>query len=191
MVTHRLSYFSYAFFLSANSTCWPISFFYRPTQRVGLSWLQPDGSHRLLLLAFPHAREILLEVLTVDSDRKLDTVQFLEHVCIPRQNLINLVRPVPSWRPLAILLSLVPNGNTASQIKSPTWKFFGLTFLLYARATFALFSFIFSSNQSLSSVRSSTLSFIKAAYCSADKSFWNSTRLDPAVISHCSTASWP
>ena len=33
--------------------------------------------------ALPHAREILLEVLAIDSDRKLDTVQFLEHVCIP------------------------------------------------------------------------------------------------------------
>src|SRR6185312_10004236 len=60
-------------------------------------------------------------------------------------------------------LSLVPNGNTASQTKSPTWKSLGLTFLLYARATLALFSLIFSNDQSLSSVRSSTLSFIKAA----------------------------
>src|SRR6185503_10779247 len=130
MVTHRLSCFSYVFllanstcwpfihfFLPANSTCWLISFsflfFYWPTQHVGFfllanstCWpftLQPDGSHRLLLLAFPHAREILLEVLAIDSDRKLGAVQFLEHVCIPRQNLINLVQPVPSWRPLAIL----------------------------------------------------------------------------------------
>ena len=119
MVTHRLSYFSYAFFL-ANSMCWPlIHFFYRPTQRVGLSsflfflllanstcWpisVQPDGLHRHLLLAFPHAREVLLEVFTIDSNRKLDAVQFLEHVCIPRQNLINLVRPMPSWRPFTKL----------------------------------------------------------------------------------------
>ena len=92
MVTHRLSLFSYIisfflfffftgqlhvlashdFFLPANSMCWPIT-------------LQPDGSHRLSLLAFPHAREILLEMLTIDSNRKLDAVQFLEHVCIPRQ----------------------------------------------------------------------------------------------------------
>ena len=50
------------------------------------------------LLAFPHAREILLEMLTIDSNMKLDAVQFLEHVCIPRQDLINLVRPMPSWR---------------------------------------------------------------------------------------------
>src|SRR6185312_9447350 len=70
MVTHRLSCFSYVFLL-ANSTCWPFS-------------LLPDGSDRLLLLAFPHAREILLEVLAIDSNRKLGAVQFLEHVCIPR-----------------------------------------------------------------------------------------------------------
>src|SRR6185312_1083773 len=36
MVTHRLSCFSYVFLL-ANSTWWPLIFFYRPTQRVGLS----------------------------------------------------------------------------------------------------------------------------------------------------------
>ena len=117
MVIHRLSCFSYVFLL-ANSTCWPlIHFFYRPTQRVGLSlfffllanstcWpfsVQPDGSHRLLLLAFPHAREILLEVLTIDSNRKLDIIQLLKHVGISRQNLINLVRPMSSWRPLTIL----------------------------------------------------------------------------------------
>ena len=76
-----------AFFLLANSTCWPFS-------------VQPDGSDRLLLLAFPYAREILLEVLAIDSNRKLDAVQFLEHVCIPKKNLINLIRPMPSWRPL-------------------------------------------------------------------------------------------
>src|SRR6185437_5461328 len=59
----------FCFFLLAKSTCWPISFllfFTWPTQRVGLShfflltnstcWpfiMQPDGSHRLLLVAFP------------------------------------------------------------------------------------------------------------------------------------------
>ena len=126
MVTHRLSCFSYVFLL-ANSTCWPlIHFFYRPTQRVGLSlfftgqlnvlaylflffffllanstcWpisVQPDGSHQLLSLAFPHARKIFLEVLTINHHKKL-----LKHVGISRQNLINLVWPVPSWRPLAI-----------------------------------------------------------------------------------------
>src|SRR6185295_6249338 len=60
---------------------------------------QPDGSHRLSLLAFPHAREVFLEMLAIDSNKKLDAVQFLEHVCIPRKDLINLVWPMPSWRP--------------------------------------------------------------------------------------------
>src|SRR6185437_8639499 len=89
---------------------------------------------------------------------------------------------------LPYFMSLVPNGSTASQTRSPTWNSFSLTFLLYARATLALFSLTFSSDQSLSSVRSSTLSLIKAAYSSADRSFWNSTRLDPAVLSHGNTA---
>ena len=87
MVTHRLfashMYFtsqlnvlaSHSFFLLANSTCWPIT-------------LQPDGSHRLLSLTLPHAREVLLEVLTIDSNRKLDTVQFLEHVRIYGQDAV-------------------------------------------------------------------------------------------------------
>ena len=123
MVTHRLSRFSYTisfflffftgqlnvlasqdFFLPTNSTCWPFMIFFLLANSTCWPFsVEPDGSHRLLLLAFPHAREILLEVLTIDSNRKLDAVQFLEHVCIPRQNLINLVRPVPSWRPLDIL----------------------------------------------------------------------------------------
>ena len=125
MVKHRLSCVSYIFFLAnstcwllihffiihssfflpANSMCWPISLFFIFLLANSTCWpfsVQPDGSHRLLLFAFPHAREILLEVLTIDSNRKLDAVQFLEHVRIPRQILINLVRPVPSWRPLAI-----------------------------------------------------------------------------------------
>jgi hypothetical protein len=72
-------------------------------------------------------------------------------------------------------MSLVPNGNTASHTTALTWNSSSLTFLLYAQATLALFSLFFSSDQSLSSVRSLTLSFIKAAYYSAIRSFWNST----------------
>ena len=97
-----LAYLILSFFLLANSTCWPISFFLLANSTCWPFIMQPDGSHRLLLVAFPHARGILLEVLAIDSNRKLDTIQLLNHVCIPRQNLINLVRPVPSWRPLAI-----------------------------------------------------------------------------------------
>ena len=106
MVTHRLSYFSYAFFLLANSTCWPIIIIIFFTgQHVELAC--HDYSQMDLIgfssLAFPHAREILLEMLAIDSNRKLDAYQFFEHVCIPRQNLINLVRPMPSWRPFTKL----------------------------------------------------------------------------------------
>src|SRR6185503_17552788 len=88
--------------LPANSTCWPVIiviFFYRQTQRVGLLHCSQMDLIGFSLLAFPHAREILLQMLSIDSSRKLDAVQFLEHVRIPRQNLINLVRPMPSWRP--------------------------------------------------------------------------------------------
>ena len=49
------------FLFLANSTCWPFI-------------MQPDGSHRLLLVAFPHARKIFLEVLAIDGYRKLDTI---------------------------------------------------------------------------------------------------------------------
>ena len=137
MVTHRLSCFSYVYFSffyrptqRVGLSLFPSSFFSRPTQRVGLSpssfllanstcWpliiifftgqLNVLASHSTarwissaLSFAFPHAREIFLDVLAIDSHRKLDTIQLLKHVGISRQNLINLVRPVPSWRPLAI-----------------------------------------------------------------------------------------
>ena len=75
-----LAYLLFFFTGQLNVLAYLSSFFLRPTQRVGLSqYSQMDGSHRLLSLAFPHARKILLEVLTIDSNRKLDAVQFLEH----------------------------------------------------------------------------------------------------------------
>ena len=83
-------FFVIIIFWLANSTCWPFI-------------IQPDGSHRLLLVAFPHARKIFLEVLAIDGYRKLDTIKFFKHVRISRQDLINLVRSMPSWRPLTIL----------------------------------------------------------------------------------------
>ena len=120
MVTHRL--FAFHIFhwptQSVGLLWWFFFFFYWPTQRVGLSWLsfflRPTERVGLLhcsqmdligfsLLAFPHAREILLKMLTIHSNRKLDTIHFLEHVCVPRQNLINLIRPMPSWRPFTKL----------------------------------------------------------------------------------------
>jgi len=83
MATHRLSSLSLeamatyqlpTLFLEVmdfNSMCWPFI-------------IQPDGFHQLLLFAFPHAREIFLEVLAIDGYRKLDTVQFFKHVHISR-----------------------------------------------------------------------------------------------------------
>ena len=85
-----LSHFCFFFASQLNVLAYLIfAFFYWPTQRVGLShffifllanstcWpfiMQPDGSHRLLLVAFPHARKIFLEVLAIDGYKKLDTI---------------------------------------------------------------------------------------------------------------------
>ena len=163
-------------------------FFARPTQRVGLLHYSQMDLIGFSLLAFPHAREILLEMLTIDSNRKLDAVQFFEHVCVPRQNLINLLRPMPSWRPFTKLFVFssqwqyrLPNQISNSEI-------FRLDLLVVCTGNFSFVLFNFFQRPK---PWSSTLSFIKAAYCSADRSFWNSTRLDPALISHGSTASWP
>jgi hypothetical protein len=79
MVTHRLPCISYNFFFAGQlnvlaSLAFLPLFFYWPTQRVGLlqrSQMDLTGS---LLVAFPHARKILLEVLAIDSYRKLDTI---------------------------------------------------------------------------------------------------------------------
>ena len=101
--TGQLNVLAYLIFLLANSTCWPISFFLLANSTCWPFIMQPDGSYRLLLVAFPHARKIFLEVLAIDGYRKLDTVQFFKHVRISRQDLINLVQPMPSWRPLIIV----------------------------------------------------------------------------------------
>ena len=89
MVTHRMPCLLYNFllagqlnvlasptfvFLLANSTCWPISFFLLANSTCWPFIMQPDGSHRLLLVAFPHAWKIFLEVLAIDGYRKLDTI---------------------------------------------------------------------------------------------------------------------
>ena len=80
-----LSHFCFLFTGQLNVLAY-LTFFYWPTQRVGLfifllaksmCWpfiMQPDGPHRLLLVAFPHARKIFLEVLAIDGYRKLDTI---------------------------------------------------------------------------------------------------------------------
>src|SRR3954467_5735675 len=110
---------------------------------------------------------------------------------LPLKTWSTLYGPCQFGDHLPYTASLVPNGNTASHTRSPTWNSFGLPFLLYARATLALFSLIFSSDHSLSSVKSSTLSLIRAAYSSVVRSFWKVTRLDPAVISQGNSASCP
>ena len=102
--TGQLNVLAYLFFLPANSTCWPFSLFFFTGQLNVLAFLSiARWVSSALVTCSPTCSGNTFEVLAIDSNRKLDAVQFLEHVCIPRQNLINLVRPVPSWRPLAIL----------------------------------------------------------------------------------------
>jgi hypothetical protein len=68
MVVHRLSYI-YTLFL-ADST-------YRPPSLYSLMC-----TIGCLLSIVPHAGEILLEMLTVDSYWELDTVKLLKHICV-------------------------------------------------------------------------------------------------------------
>jgi hypothetical protein len=74
MVVHRLLYFLLFFFFSsiflADST-------YRPPSLYSLMC-----AIDCLLSIVPHAREILLEMLAVDSYWELDTIQLLKHICI-------------------------------------------------------------------------------------------------------------
>ena len=86
MVTHRLFashiYFtsqlkvlaSSLFFLLANSTCWPIMIFFTGQLNVLASYNTARWISPALSLTFPHAREIFLEVLAINSDRKLDAI---------------------------------------------------------------------------------------------------------------------
>jgi hypothetical protein len=55
-----------------------------------------------LLSIVPHAGEILLEMLVVDSYEELDTVQLLKHICVSGQDLVNSIRPMSIWRPFSI-----------------------------------------------------------------------------------------
>jgi hypothetical protein len=87
MVVHRLLYIYTPF--SADSTYQPPSLY---------SLMCTIGC---LLSIVPHAREILLEMLTVDSYWELDTVQ-LKHICVFGQDVVNSIRPMPIWRPFSI-----------------------------------------------------------------------------------------
>jgi hypothetical protein len=79
MVVHKLLYI----YFPAEST-------YRPPSLYSLMC-----SIGCLLSIVPHAAEILLEMLTVDSYLKLDTVQLLKYICIFGQDLVNSIRPMP------------------------------------------------------------------------------------------------
>jgi hypothetical protein len=87
MVVHRLLYFLLFFFFSsfflADST-------YRTPSLYSL--MCAIGS---LLSIVPHAGEILLKMLAIDSYWELDTVQLLKHICISGQDLVNFIRPMP------------------------------------------------------------------------------------------------
>ena len=159
MVTHRLfasyTYISLAnskcwpvmilFILLANSTCWPVMtlFFYWPTQHVGLSqYSQMDvigscysPSHML--------GKYFLRCWPLTATGNLTPSNSSSMYAFPGKTWSTLYGPCQVGDHLPNLLSLVPNGNTASETKSPTRKSLGLTLLLYARATLALFSLSF------------------------------------------------
>jgi hypothetical protein len=88
MVVHRLLYIYYYFL--ADST-------YRPHSVYSLMC-----AIGYLLSIMPHAGEILLEMLTVDSYWELDTVQLLKHICVSWQDFVNSIRPMPIWRLFSI-----------------------------------------------------------------------------------------
>jgi hypothetical protein len=89
MVVHRLLYI-YIYIFLADST-------YRPPSLYSLMC-----AIGYLLSIVPHAGEILLEMLTVDSYWELDAVQLLKHICVSGQDLVNSIRPMPIWRPFSI-----------------------------------------------------------------------------------------
>jgi hypothetical protein len=87
MVVHRLLYI-YIFFGK---------FHVSPPSLYGL--MCPIGC---LLSIIPHAREILLEMLTVDSYWELYIIQLLKHICVSGQDLVNSIRPMLIWRLFSI-----------------------------------------------------------------------------------------
>jgi hypothetical protein len=83
MVVHRLLYFLLFFFFPADST-------YRPPSLYSLMC-----AIDYLLSIVPHAGEILLEMLAINSYWELDTVQLLKHICVSGQDLVNSIGPMP------------------------------------------------------------------------------------------------
>jgi hypothetical protein len=74
MAVHRLLYFLLFFFFSSSFLA---DSMYRPPSLYSL--ICAIGC---LLSIVPHAREILLEMLAVDSYWKLDSIQLLKHICV-------------------------------------------------------------------------------------------------------------
>ena len=56
----------------------------------------------------PHAGIVFLQVSSIKSPWKTLCLHRLHHIRIPEDNLDNLVRSFPTWRPLAKLVALCP-----------------------------------------------------------------------------------
>ena len=142
MVTHRLSCFSYVFLL-ANSTCWPLIhfftgqlnvlaylflFFYRPTQRVGLSpslffyWpTQRVGLSRYSQMdligscySLSHMLGIyFLRCWPLTATGNLTPSNSSSMYAFPGKTWSILYGPCQVGDHLPYFFSLVPNGNTA------------------------------------------------------------------------------
>ena len=56
----------------------------------------------------PHAGIVFLQVSSIKSPWKTLSLLRLHHIRIPEDNLDNLVRSFPTWRPLAELVALCP-----------------------------------------------------------------------------------
>ena len=72
--TGQLDVLAYLIFLLANSTCWPFSFFFSGQLNVLAFYNAARWISSALVVAFPHAWKIFLEVLAIDGYRKLDTI---------------------------------------------------------------------------------------------------------------------
>ena len=109
------------FFLLANSTCWPLMiFFYWPTQRVGISWYSQMG-----LIGFCHSLshmlgKYFLRCWPLTATGNLTPSNSSSMYAFPGKTWSTLYGPCQVGDHLPYFLSLVPNGNTASQTKSPT-----------------------------------------------------------------------
>jgi hypothetical protein len=88
MVVHQLLYIYYFFLVDST---------YRPPSLYSMMC-----AISYLLSIVPHAGEILLKMLTIDSYWELDTIQLLKHICVSGLDFVNSIRPMPIWRPFSI-----------------------------------------------------------------------------------------